>query len=68
MKPLTFGIVFVLTSCLVIASVAFYPNIWGQVATQNNEIVFGLFLVPFCVLMILGWMGEKLVLKALKKE
>jgi len=68
MKPLTFGIVFVLTICLVIAGVILFPDVLGQAATQNNEIVFVLFLGPFCVLLVLGWLGEKLVLKILKKE
>ena len=68
MKPLTFGIVFVLTICLVIAGVVLFPEVLGQAATQNNEIVFGFFLGPFCVLLVLGWLGEKLVLKILKKE
>jgi len=68
MKPLTFGIVFVLTICLVISGVILFPDVLGQAATQNNEIVFVLFLGPFCVLLVLGWLGEKLVLKILKKE
>jgi hypothetical protein len=68
MKPVTFAVAFILTVCLVLAGVVLYPDVLGKAATQNNEIVFGLFLGPFCVLLCLGWIGEKLVLKILKKE
>jgi len=40
----------------------------GQAATQNNEFVFGFFLGPFCVLLFLGWLSEKLFFKLTKKE
>jgi len=68
MKPITFAAAFILTTCLVLAGVILYPDVLGKAATQNNEIVFGLFLGPFFVLLALGWLGEKLVLKLLKKE
>jgi apolipoprotein N-acyltransferase len=67
MKPVTFGFAFILTICLVIVGVAMFP-ILAQAATQNNEIVFGFFLGPFCVILFLSWMGEKLVLKALTRR
>jgi hypothetical protein len=68
MKPLTFAIAFILTICVVIAGIAMFPDVLGQAATQNNEIVFGFFLGPFVVFLGLGWLGEKLVLKAFKKK
>jgi apolipoprotein N-acyltransferase len=67
MKPITFGFAFILTICLVIVGVAMFP-ILAQAATQNNEIVFGFFLGPFCVILFLSWIGEKLVLKALNQR
>jgi apolipoprotein N-acyltransferase len=68
MKGVTFAVAFILTVCVVIAGVALYPNILGQAATQNNDFVFAFFLGPFFVLLFLSWLGEKLVLKVLKKE
>ncbi|HUK84353.1 MAG TPA: hypothetical protein VLU95_00680 [Candidatus Acidoferrum sp.] len=68
MKAITFAIAFILTTVLVIGGVALYPNILGQAAASNNEFVFGLFLGPFFVLLFFAWIGEKLVLKVLKKE
>lgn len=68
MKPVTFAVAFILTICLIIAGVILYPQVIGKAATQNNEIVFGLFLGPFCVLLTLGWLGEKVVLKIFKKR
>jgi hypothetical protein len=63
MKWITFAVAFVLTSCLIIAGVILYPNILGQAATTNNQIVFTLFLGPFCVVLFFAWVGEKVVLK-----
>ncbi len=67
MKPFTFAFAFILTACLVIAGVVLSP-VLAAAATQNNEIVFGFFLGPFVVILALSWLGEKLVLKALKKH
>jgi uncharacterized membrane protein YqaE (UPF0057 family) len=68
MKGITFAVAFILTVCLVIAGIIMFPDILGQAATQNNEIVFGFFLGPFVVFLFLGWLGEKLVLKVFKKK
>ncbi len=68
MKGITFAVAFILTVCIVIAGIALYPNILGQAATQNNDFIFGFFIGPFCVLLFLSWLGEKLVLKLLRKE
>ncbi len=68
MKLLTFIVVFISTVCLVFAGIILYPDVLGQAATQNNEIFFGLFLGPFFVLFILGWLGEKLLLKLFQKN
>jgi len=68
MNLLTVVIVFVLTACLVFAGVILFPDILGPAATQNNEIVFSLFLGPFCVLLALCWLGEKLALKIFRKN
>jgi hypothetical protein len=68
MKGITFAVVFILTVCLIVAGIVVFPDVLGQAATQNNEIVFGLFLGPFCALLVLGWLGEKLMLKVLKKK
>lgn len=68
MKQITFAVAFILTICLVIAGVILYPDVLGKAATQNNEIVFGLFIGPFCVFLVLGWLGEKLVLKLFRKQ
>ncbi len=66
MKPATFAIAFILTVCIVIAGVVMYP-VLAQAATQNNEIVFGFFLGPFCVILFFCWLGEKLVLRIIKR-
>ena len=68
MKPLTFALAFILTVCLILLGVFFYPDVLGKAATQNNEIVFGLFLGPFCFFLVLGWFSEKLVLKVFRKK
>jgi hypothetical protein len=68
MKPLTFAVAFILTICIIIAGIILYPDILGTAATSNNEIVFGLFLGPFCVFLGLGWLVEKVVFKVLKKK
>ncbi len=67
MKPLTFGFAFIATACLVIVGVVMFP-VLAQAATQNNEIVFGFFLGPFCVILFFSWLGEKLLLKVFKKN
>jgi uncharacterized membrane protein len=67
MKGITFGVAFVATIVLVLVGVWMFP-VLAQAATQNNEIVFGFFLGPFCVILFLSWIGEKLVLKALKRK
>ncbi len=67
MKPVTFMIAFILTACLVIGGVILFP-VFRVAATVNNEFVFALFLGPFCVILSLSWLGEKLILKALKKH
>jgi hypothetical protein len=67
MKWVTFAVAFILTICLVIAGVWFYPNILGQAATSNNDFVFALFLGPFFVILFFSWLGEKAVLKIFKK-
>jgi hypothetical protein len=67
MKLLTFVFVFILTVCIVFVGIVLFPDIFGQAVTQNNEFVFGLFLGPFCVLFVLGWLGEKLILKLFRK-
>ncbi len=68
MKWVTFAVAFVLTICLIIVGVIAYPEVLGQAATSNNEFVFALFLGPFFVLLFLSWLGEKLVLRVLKKK
>jgi len=68
MKWVTFAVAFILTVCIIIGGIAVYPDILGQAATQNNEFVFGFFLGPFCVLLFLGWLSEKLFFKLTKKE
>lgn len=68
MKWVTFASAFLLTVALVIAGVALYPEVLGKAATANNDFVFAFFLGPFFVILFFAWMGEKLVLKALKKE
>jgi len=67
MKPVTFAATFILTVCIVIAGVIRYP-ILGQAATTNNEIVFGFFLGPFFTLLFVFWLGEKVLLRILKKK
>jgi hypothetical protein len=68
MKWITFTFAFVLTSCLIIAGVVLYPNIFGLAATTNNEFVFALFLGPFCVVLFFAWLGEKVILKLSNRE
>ena len=68
MKGVTFAVAFILTVVAVLAGVLVFPDVLGQAATSNNEFVFALFLGPFCVFLGLSWLGEKLVLKATKKE
>jgi len=68
MKGITFAVVFILTSCLVIGGVALYPSILGQAAANNNDFVFGFFLGPFFVLLFFAWIGEKVVLKVRKRK
>lgn len=68
MKWVTFAVAFVLTVCLVIAGVILYPQVLGKAATTNNDYVFALFLGPFFVVLFFSWIGEKLVLKVLKRE
>ena len=67
MKWITFAVAFVLTVCLVIGGIWVYPDILGQAATSNNDFVFAFFLGPFMVILFLSWLGEKAVLKILKK-
>ncbi len=66
MKGITFGVAFVVTVVLVLVGVVMFP-VLAQAATQNNEIVFGFFLGPFCVVLFFCWMIEKIVLKASRK-
>ena len=68
MKGITFAVAFILTACLVIVGIMVYPNVLGQAATNNNDLVFAFFLGPFCVLLFFAWMGEKIVLKVWKKK
>ncbi len=68
MKWVTFAAAFLLTIALVIAGVMLYPEFVGQAATTNNEFVFALFLGPFSGILFICWLGEKVVLKVLKKE
>ena len=68
MKGITFIVAFILTVCLIIPGIKFYPAILGQAATSNNDFVFALFLGPFFVFLFFGWVGEKVVLRILKKE
>jgi membrane protease YdiL (CAAX protease family) len=63
MKRVTFAVAFVLTVCLVIGGVAAYPDVLGQAATNNNDLIFAFFLGPFSVLLFFAWVGEKVVLK-----
>jgi hypothetical protein len=68
MKWVTFFVAFLLTTTLVIGGIITYPQILGKAATANNDFVFELFLGPFVVLLFFAWVGEKVVLKVLKKE
>jgi hypothetical protein len=68
MKGVTFAVAFVLTACIVIAGIVVYPNILGQAATSNNDLVFAFFLGPFVVLLFFAWVGEKVVLKVWKRK
>jgi len=68
MKSITFAAAFILTTFFVIVGIVAYPNILGQVATHNNEFVFGFFLGPFFILLFLSWITEKILLKLWKKK
>ena len=68
MKGVTFAAAFVLTAVLVLAGIMLYPDVLGKAATANNDFVFELFLGPFVVLLFFAWVGEKIVLKVIKKE
>jgi hypothetical protein len=68
MKWVTFAIAFLLTVALVIVGVVLYPNILGAAATSSNQYVFAFFLGPFVVVLFFAWIGEKLVLKLLKRK
>jgi hypothetical protein len=68
MKWVTFAVAFLLTTAIVIAGVVLYPEVFGQAATANNDYVFTLFLGPFFVVLFCSWLGEKLLLKILKKQ
>ena len=67
MKWVTFAVAFLLTATLVIAGIAFYPEVLGKAATTNNDYIFAFFLGPFFVVLFFSWIGEKLVLKVIKK-
>jgi hypothetical protein len=68
MKGITFAVAFILTVVLVVGGIMVYPEVLGKAATANNDFVFELFLGPFLVLLFFAWVGEKVVLKTLKKE
>jgi hypothetical protein len=68
MKGLTFGVAFVLTIIIVIGGALLYPAVMGQAATFNNSYVFSFFLATFLLLLILGWIGEKIVYKTSKTK
>jgi len=68
MKWVTFAVAFLLTTAIVIAGIVLYPEVLGQAATANNDYVFALFLGPFIVVLFCSWLGEKLLLKTLKKQ
>jgi hypothetical protein len=68
MKGLTFGVAFVLTIIIVIGGALLYPAVMGQAATFNNSYVFSFFLATFLSLLILGWIGEKIVYKTSKPK
>jgi hypothetical protein len=68
MKWFTFAIAFILTVILVIGGIIAYPEVLGKAATANNDFVFALFLGPFFVVLFFSWIGEKVLLRVLKKE
>jgi hypothetical protein len=68
MKGTTFAVAFTLTVVVVLAGVLVYPDVLGQAATSNNDLVFAFFIGPFCGLLFLAWLGEKIVLKTRKKK
>jgi membrane protease YdiL (CAAX protease family) len=68
MKWVTFAVAFILTICIVIAGVALYPEILGPAAVASSDYVFAFFLGPFFVVLFFSWVGEKVVLKVLKKK
>lgn len=53
---------------LVVAGIVLYPEVLGQAATNNNDLVFAFFLGPFCVLLFFGWVDEKIVFKLWKRK
>ena len=59
MKGVTFAAAFFLTVFIVIAGTLVYPNLFGPAVTSNAEYVFGFFLGTFMMLLLLGWMSEK---------
>jgi hypothetical protein len=68
MKGITFAVAFILTAGIVIVGAVIYPHALGQAASYNSQYVFGLFLVPFFILLSFGWIVEKIVLKTRKKK
>jgi hypothetical protein len=68
MKWVTFAVAFLLTTALVIGGVILYPEILGKAATSNNDFVFELFFGPFFFVLFFVWIGEKTVLRLLKKK
>jgi hypothetical protein len=68
MKWVTFAVAFLLTATLVIAGVAFYPEVLGKAATPKNDFVFEFFFGHFFVVLFIAWMGEKAVHKLWQKK
>ena len=68
MKWVSVAVAFILTACLIIVGVTLYPDILGRAATQNNDYIFAFFIGPLFVLLLFAWVGEKLVLRILKKS
>jgi hypothetical protein len=68
MKAITFAVAFILTACLVIGGIVVYPEVLGQAATHNNDLIFAFFLGPFSVLLFFAWVGEKIVFKLWKRK
>ncbi len=61
MKAVTFAAAFVLTLLIVIGGTLVYPSLFGSAVSSNTQYVFGFFLGMFKMLLVLGWMIEKLV-------